>query len=138
MIEKSPLVPGRVRKIAGSFAFIEHRFLRDRFWESLTHHELLLYFFLVLVGDRQGMSYYGFDKISTILGICVDHYIAARDGLIEKDLIAFDGHLFQVLSLPDQARLKPAEILTPGPAMEDKDPATIHQCILKSLGGRHD
>ena len=135
MIEKSPLVPKRVRKVVGSFAFIEHRFLRDRFWESLTHHELLLYFFLILVGDRQGLSYYGFDKISTILGISIDHYIAARDGLIEKDLIVFDGHLYQVLSLPNRALLKPAEVLTPGPAMEKNDPATIHQCIIKSLEG---
>jgi hypothetical protein len=27
MIEKSPLCPERVRKITGSFAFLEHRFL---------------------------------------------------------------------------------------------------------------
>jgi hypothetical protein len=42
MMEKSPLCPERVRKIPGSFAFIEHRFLRDGFWPSLSHHELLL------------------------------------------------------------------------------------------------
>jgi hypothetical protein len=42
MIEKSPLCPERVRKITGSFAFIEHRFLRDGFWASLGQHELLL------------------------------------------------------------------------------------------------
>ena len=30
----------------------------------------------------------------------LEQYSAARDGLIEKDLIAFDGTLFQVLSLP--------------------------------------
>jgi hypothetical protein len=32
MIEKTPLCPERVRKIAGSFAFIEHRFLRQGFF----------------------------------------------------------------------------------------------------------
>jgi hypothetical protein len=58
MIEKSPLCPQRVRKITGSFAFLEHRFVRDGFWTSLTHHELLLYVFLVLVADRNGLSYY--------------------------------------------------------------------------------
>lgn len=36
MIEKTPLIPDRVRKIHGSFAFIEHRFLRDGFWASLV------------------------------------------------------------------------------------------------------
>jgi hypothetical protein len=42
MMAKSPLSPERVRKITGSFAFLEHRFLRDGFWSSLRQHELLL------------------------------------------------------------------------------------------------
>ena len=63
MIKKSILYPHRLRKINGSFAFIEHRFLRDGFFESLTHHELLLYLFLVLASDRHGLSYYAYDKI---------------------------------------------------------------------------
>ena len=41
MIKTKILSPDRVRRITGSFAFIEHRFLRDGFWESLTHRELL-------------------------------------------------------------------------------------------------
>ncbi len=36
MIEKQPLCPDRRRKITGSFAFIEHRFLRDGFWSSTS------------------------------------------------------------------------------------------------------
>ena len=35
MISKKPLYPQRVRKINGSFAFIEHRFLRKGFWYYL-------------------------------------------------------------------------------------------------------
>ena len=58
----NPLVSHRVRSINGSFAFIEHRFLRHGFWASLSHHELLLYFFLILVADRQGLSFYSYDK----------------------------------------------------------------------------
>jgi hypothetical protein len=54
MISKKPLYPQRVRKINGSFAFIEHQFLRKGFWEDLNHHELLLYFFLILAADRNG------------------------------------------------------------------------------------
>jgi hypothetical protein len=63
MIKTKILCPNRVRRITGSFAFIEHRFLRDGFWESLSHRELLLYTFLVLVADRNGVSYYSYDKI---------------------------------------------------------------------------
>ena len=48
MVKKQLLNPDRVRKIEGSFGYIEHRFLRWGFWAGLGHHELLLYFFQVL------------------------------------------------------------------------------------------
>ena len=96
MIKKHPINPQRARRIAGSFAFIEHRFLRNGFFATLTHYELLLYVFLVLVADRNGLSYYSYDKICILLRISVDEYIFARDALIEKDLIAFDGYLFRL------------------------------------------
>ena len=99
-IEKKPIVGNRIRKITSSYAFIEHTFLRNGFWASLAHHELLLYLFLVMVSDREGLSYHGYDRICSVLRITVDQYICARDGLINKNLIAFDGQLFQVLSLP--------------------------------------
>ena len=54
------------------------------------------------MADRQGLSYYGYDKICCMLGLALDEYIHARDQLIEKDLIAFDGTLFQVLALPEK------------------------------------
>jgi len=66
MIDKSPLCPERLRKITGSFAFLEHRFVRDGFWTSLSHHALLLYVFFVLVADRNGLSYDSFDTICTL------------------------------------------------------------------------
>ncbi len=137
MITKTVLDQDRVRKIAGSFAFVEHRFLRSGFFSVLTHHELLLYVFLVLVADRNGLSYYSYDKICILLKITLDDYIIARDGLIEKDLIAFNGHLFQVLSLPKQppqdfASLKNSD------DMQAHDPATIEQIITKSMGANHD
>ena len=99
-VEKKPIVPDRIRVITSSFAFIEHAFLRRGFWASLGHHELLLYLFLVLVSNRQGLSYYSYDRICSFLRINVDEYISARNTLMEKNLIAFDGVLFQVLSLP--------------------------------------
>lgn len=91
-----------VRAINGSFAFLEHRFLRKGFWESLSYHELLLYIFLVMVSDQNGLSYYGYEKICRILKVHLNQYIDARDGLLDKDLIRFDGRLFQVLSLPER------------------------------------
>lgn len=136
MMEKVILCPDRIRRITGTFGFIEHRFLKEGFFFTLTHCELLLYLFLVLVADRHGLSFYSYDKMCTLLRISVDEFILAREGLMEKDLIAFDGRTFQVLSLPQQ-RAQPLSIKG-REKMKDKDPATIHQQIVRSLGGKHD
>jgi len=138
MIEKTPLCPQRLRKITGSFAFIEHRFLRDGFFETLSHHELLLYLFLVLVADRRGLSYYSYDKICTLLRISVDEYLCARDALIQKDLLAFDGHLYQVLCLPQKPLVQRAPPLKTKKDMAQRDPATIGQIVRDALGGTYD
>ena len=122
------LVSTRVRSITGSFAFIEHRFLRHGFWAGLSHHELLLYFFLVLVADRQGLSFYSYDKICSLLTNNVDEYILARDSLINKDLLAFDGTFFQVLSLPAEP-VRLSRLLQDKEDMVREDPATVHQLI---------
>ena len=135
---KKPLDPQRIRKITSSFAFIEHRFLRDGFWSSLDHNQLLLYVFLIIVADRNGLSYYSYDKICTLLKIAVDDYIVARDALIEKDLIGFDGHLFQVLSLPRQPLTAARAVLKDQNDMQTHDPATIHQLIKRSICKKHD
>lgn len=136
MMEKVIICPNRIRKINGTFGFIEHRFLKEGFFYALTHCEILLYLFLVLVADRYGLSFYSYDKMCTLLRITVDEFILARDGLIEKDLIAFDGRNFQVLSLPLNG---PQPIPIKGKEqMNDKDPASIRQQIVRSLGGKHD
>ena len=136
-IEKNPIEPYRIRKITGSFAFIEHRFLRDGFWASLDHHQLLLYLFLIVVADRNGLSYYSYDKICILLRICVDEYILARNALIDRDLIAFDGSLFQVLSLPEKTVLSSPVPLQNKKEMEQHDPATVHHLIMRSLEKDH-
>lgn len=134
VVDRSPLLPERARKIAGSFAFIEHRFLQGGFLESLTHHELLLYFFLVLAGDRNGVSFYTYDRICLILNLLLDDYILARNGLIDKDLLAFDGRRFQVLSLPEKPARPPAHLLKTQHDMNQHDPATIHRTLCDALG----
>jgi hypothetical protein len=102
MINKKILNPDRIRRIRGGFSFIPHRFLTDGFLASLDPHELLLYFFLVMAGDRNGISFYSYDKTCTLLQITLDRYIIARDNLIDKELIDFDGTFFQVLDLPEK------------------------------------
>jgi hypothetical protein len=136
MFRKKLLQPDRIRHIEGSFGFIPHRFLTDGFLASLTQKEMLLYFFLVLVSDRQGLSFYGCESICTLLELSLDQYIEARDALIRKDLIGFDGTLFQVLCLPE----KPNKDSSPkaGQLFErDKDPVALGQILSQCFrGGR--
>lgn len=131
MVFKKVLNPNRLRRIEGGFSFIPHRFLTDGFLASLTQIEILLYLFLILASDRCGLSFYSYDAICSFLQISPDEYIGARDGLIDKDLIAFDGTLFQVLNLP------PNPIETP---QRNKHRARISKLIQHSLweaeGGR--
>jgi len=102
MIKKKVINPSRVRRIGGGFSFIPHRFLTEGFLESLNQRALLLYLFLVLASDRNGISYYAYDSICSLLQFTLDEYIEARDDLIKRDLIAFDGRFFQVLDLPEK------------------------------------
>lgn len=108
MIKKKILNPDRIRRITAGFSFIPHRFLGDGFLSSLQQKELLLYLFMVIVSDRHGLSFYSYDVICSLLQLELDQYIAARDALIDKDLIAFDGTLFQVLELPAKPVLSAA------------------------------
>ena len=100
MIKKKVLNDKRIRRISGGFSFIPHRFLTDGFFTALDQHQLLLYFFLVLVSDRYGLSYYAYDSICTTSRLSLEQYIDARNSLIKNDLIDFDGTIFQVLQLP--------------------------------------
>lgn len=102
MIKKKILKADRVRRINGGFSFIPHRFVSDGFLSSLSQEELLLYLFLILVSDRHGLSFYAYDSICSLLQITADQYIDARNALVKRDLIAFDGAIFQVLDLPSK------------------------------------
>jgi hypothetical protein len=100
VIRKKIIDPTRIRKINGGFSFIPHRFLADGFLAALTKNEILLYLFLVMAADRYGLSFYNYDAICSLTHLTLDQYIEARDALMVKSLIAFDGTLFQVLKLP--------------------------------------
>jgi hypothetical protein len=100
MVTKKIINPHRVRSIKGGFSFIPHRFVTDGFLQSLTAPELLLYLFLVIVADRYGLSFYSSASICALLEMTSDNYQKARQGLMQKDLIDFDGTVFQVLDLP--------------------------------------
>lgn len=133
IISRAPILPDRIRRIDGSFAFLPHRFLREGFLCALTPTELRLYVFLVLAADRNGLSFYAFDRICSVLEIDLDEFLDARNGLIDKDLLGFDGTRFQVLSLPARPVYKASRSLRSRYDLENEDPATVRQTIRDSL-----
>ena len=134
---RPPIIPDRVRHIdKRGFAFVPGRFLHDGFFTSLSHAERSLYFFLVLAGDRRGVSFYSYDRICDALQMTPDEYVLIRNRLIDMDLIAFDGTLFQVLALPELPTLMARPPLRTREDFERDDPATIRQLIRASLDER--
>jgi len=107
MIEKVPIVAGRIRKVPRHFSWIDHRLIRDRHIEKCSHQAAALYLFLVTVGDAKGLSYYGDRSIIKRLSMnqaTLDH---ARDELMRAGLIAWQKPLYQVLALDVPAVDKP-------------------------------
>jgi len=81
MIRKRIINLERVRRINGGFSFIPHRFLTDGYLGILNQMELLLYFFLIIAGDKDGLSYYSYERICEYLYMDLDKYLMARNGL---------------------------------------------------------
>ncbi|MCC6904100.1 MAG: hypothetical protein IT377_34350 [Polyangiaceae bacterium] len=135
---RPPIIADRVRRIGeGGFAFLPNRFLRDGFFASLAPDELRLYVLLVLAGDRDGISFYHYDRLCSLLEVPLERYLELRNALIERDLVAFDGTRFQVLSLPTAPRFAVRPALRSPHDLERGDPATIRSLILGALD-RHD
>jgi len=109
--------PQRVRRIEHSFAWIDHRLLRNGYLEAMTHHDQALYLFLALVADRHGVSFYRKEKICDCLGLDWSEFEVARDRLIDFKLIAFQPYstctpngYYQVLSVDGQPPLSGNQI----------------------------
>lgn len=135
-LQRSPPRPDRLRRIDGGFAFLPNRFLHGGFFVSLTHAERSLYLFLVLAADRNGVSFYSQDRICSALELHLDDYIDVRNRIIAKDLVAFDGTRFQVLSLPTHPVATPAPPLLHPRDFEEHDPATVRQLARSALRRR--
>jgi hypothetical protein len=84
--------PDNVRKIEGSFAWIDHRLLRNGYLAAMAHEEQALYLFLLLAADRNGVSFYRKEKICDLVALDFQHFEVARDRLISAKLIAFERY----------------------------------------------
>jgi hypothetical protein len=96
-----PPRPDRIRSIRGSFSWIDHRFFRQGFDQGLTRLEKLLYLVLIAVSNRDGVSFYSDERLAEMLEIRHPHELSgACNELVDRDLIAFEEGIYQVLDLP--------------------------------------
>jgi len=101
MLRPQPLCPERVRRIrACTFGWIDHRLLAEGWLAQLSPEALRLYVFLVLAADANGVSWYSYDRICERLQMTMADYLAARDELVARALVAQAHGVFQVLALP--------------------------------------
>ena len=134
VVKREPIRPARVRRIGpDGFAFVPNRFLRDGFFAALRPAERELYFLLVLAADRQGLSFYHYDSLCSLLQMELQTYLYARNALIERDLIAYDGTRFQVLSLPEQSGPNTTPELRTPEDFAEHDQATIRALLRRSF-----
>ena len=104
MTRKFPILPDRIRTVPEQFSWVDHRLVRDRYIERLTHQAATLYLFLVTVADSQGLSFYSEASLCERLAMSETTLDAARRELRRTGLVAYKKPLYQVLPLGDAVR----------------------------------
>jgi hypothetical protein len=127
MTHKFPIRPDRIRSIPDQFSWVDHRLVRDRHIERLSHQASALYLFLVTVADCQGLSYYSAPSLCERLVMDAPTLDAARMDLVRAGLVAYKKPLYQVLSLCDA--IGPRRSGTPA------EPMAIGDIFRKLAGG---
>ena len=105
---RQPIRSDRIRSIPRSFSWIDREILHRRFLHKMSQEEILLYFFLVLVGGPEGTSFWSYQRIGKLLKLTQGEIEGAIRSLAKKELIAFRFPTFQVLALPQRKSQKEA------------------------------
>ena len=133
-ITKRPIDPERIRRIpAEGFSWLDRRFVREGFIEPLPAEAILLYFFLVAVGDAQGLSFYADPTISKILKLNPQELSQARARLLSAALILYEYPLYQVLPLP--AKVTEVRATSSSAARESRrgDPVSVAELLRVAI-----
>jgi len=84
---------------ARSYSIIDHQILQGGYLHRLSHEAMILYLFLVVVGDRQGRSFYSDQSIMEILRLSGPKLAHAREELISEALIRYRRPYWEVKNL---------------------------------------
>lgn len=90
----------RLRHLERPFGWVPFRLLTSGCLAPLSVSAKALYLVLCLVADRRGLSYWGETRLQAQAGLDWATLQEARQELQHQDLLAYDGRLYQLLSLP--------------------------------------
>ena len=97
---KQLLRPERLRQVPRQFSWVDQALVQQHFIDRCEARSAALYLFLITVSDAQGLSYYGASTLARRLRLSDEQFAAARQQLIDLELIAYCSPLYQVLALP--------------------------------------
>ena len=123
---KQLLRPERQRLIPEQFSWVDQALVQQHFIDRCDARSAALYLFLVTVSDAQGLSYYGAPTLARRLRLSDEQFAAARQQLIELDLIAYRSPLYQVLALPGTVAARGPDAAAPrAPATTGGQPVSL-------------
>jgi hypothetical protein len=135
---------------ARSYSIVDHELYHGGYLHRLSHKAMALYLFLVVVGDRDGRSFYGEATLMEILRLDEAALALARSALMGEGLIDVRKPYWWVRSLSRPGAAEPmgrgtksppaARREAPQPPAEesvDRDAAKARlRDILQALGAR--
>ena len=107
-------------RTAKSYSIVDHALLHGGYFQRLNHQALSLYLFLLVVGDREGKSYYSERAIGEILHFTGNNLTDARRQLIEEGLISWRSPYFWVKNLNPSFKQTPFNLSVKEQKFEDE------------------
>lgn len=127
-INKNPILPHMIRRVPEQFSWVDHRLVRERYIDHISHRAAALYLFLVTVSDAQGVSYYSDETLHQRLALDQTALSEARTVLVRQQLIAYRKPLYQVLALDYRRE----------PVQRSSAPCSMGEVLQQMMGGSDD
>lgn len=116
------LDPSRTRRPTPRFGWgwVDRRIVLDGYLKPMSRTEVLVYFFLCVVADRHGMSWYSPRAMARLVKEPPDQISEALISLGRRNLVALAGRFIQVLEL-DTGLPVPGPALPPGATIQPRE-----------------
>jgi hypothetical protein len=132
---KRVLLPQRLRQVPEQFSWVDQALVQRHLIDRCDARAAALYLFLVTVADAQGLSYYGSSSLMQRLHLSTEELGAARQQLIDLELVAFEAPLYQVLAIagtaaaPRSASTSPTTTSAAPTARDTGDPVSLAELL---------